>query len=228
MVRIIVPVPIPAVMPQTSNSPLRSSRVSVPMSRPGSYDPYMDNQFHELDSAGTYNPYMDYQEGYADHGESREYSDVSFQSDSEFNHVGDPLMEVEEILHKDPPSVMDTASADSKSDKPSTPKAPPRVSRSGASKLPHMTHREAASSSHQNTPLPKEHSPRAHAPMAKPRRGKREVSPLPAPEREAKQLVRLLASSRLSRKADATRSIEGRSPTGQSDFNPADNWGTGC
>ncbi|KAK1788418.1 hypothetical protein P4O66_016850 [Electrophorus voltai] len=118
----------------------------------GSYDPYMDDQYLELDSAGSYDPYMDYKEGYANCGESREYSDVSFQLDSEFDCVGDPLMEVEEVLIKDPPSVMDTASAGSKSDDPSAPKAslkaPSRLSRTGASKLPHVNHREAVSSSH--------------------------------------------------------------------------------
>ncbi|KAK1800140.1 hypothetical protein P4O66_006160 [Electrophorus voltai] len=90
-------------------------------------------------------------EGYALDGGSREFSDVSFQSDLEFDRVGDPLMQVEEVLHKDPPSVMDTTSADSKSDEPSTSKAPPRVSRSGASKLPRVNHREAASSSYRDT-----------------------------------------------------------------------------
>ncbi|KAK1785033.1 hypothetical protein P4O66_018461, partial [Electrophorus voltai] len=38
----------------------------------------------------------------------------SIVKDSEFDRVGDPLMEVEEVLHKDPPSVMDTTSVDSK------------------------------------------------------------------------------------------------------------------
>ncbi|KAK1802564.1 hypothetical protein P4O66_004219 [Electrophorus voltai] len=125
---------------------------------------------------------MDYQEGYAEHGESREYSEVSFRPDSEFDPVGDPLMELEEVLHNDPPSVMDTASADSKSDEPLAPKAPPRVLRSGASKLPHLNHREAVSSSHQDTPSPKEHSPRARVSMPRPCRGKREASPVPTAE----------------------------------------------
>ncbi|KAK1794134.1 hypothetical protein P4O66_011032, partial [Electrophorus voltai] len=110
--------------------------------------------------------------------------------------VWEILMEVEEVFYKDPPSAMDTASADSKSDEPSAtkapPKAPPRVFCSGASKLPCVNHREAASSSHQDTPLPKEHSPRACALMPKPCRGKRERHQCP-PQRQAKQLVRLLA-----------------------------------
>ncbi|KAK1792985.1 hypothetical protein P4O66_001701 [Electrophorus voltai] len=144
-------------------------------------DWYSDDQCPELDSAGTYDAYMDYQEGYADREDSREYSDISFRSNSEFDHAGDPLMEVEEVLHKDPPSVMDNASAVCKSNEPLAPNTPPRVSRSGASKLPHVNHRGAASS-HQDTPLPKEHSPRAFVPMPKPCRGKKEASPVPATE----------------------------------------------
>ncbi|KAK1805735.1 hypothetical protein P4O66_001999 [Electrophorus voltai] len=71
---------------------------------------------------GSYRPTSDYRDW--------ENSDVSVQLDAEFDCVEDPSREVEEVLHKDSPSVMNTASAESKSNVPPSPKAPSRVSRS--------------------------------------------------------------------------------------------------
>ncbi|KAK1794841.1 hypothetical protein P4O66_010039 [Electrophorus voltai] len=64
----------------------------------------------------------------------------------------------------------------------STPKALSRASHPGASKLPWVTSREAASSPEEDTPPPKVKSPRVRAPTPKPHRGKKAAVPLPALE----------------------------------------------
>ncbi|KAK1796682.1 hypothetical protein P4O66_009703 [Electrophorus voltai] len=80
---------------------------------------------------------------------------------------------------------MDTASADSESKGPPAPKVPPKAlprrPRSVTSRLPSGACREA-SSSDEDTPSVKAHSPRAQAPTPKPRKGKKAASPVPAPE----------------------------------------------
>ncbi|KAK1798196.1 hypothetical protein P4O66_000688 [Electrophorus voltai] len=96
-------------------------------------------QYSESDSAGFYYPPMDYHEGYADYERNGVCSDVSMQMDLEFKRGEDPVMEVEEVLHKDPPAVSEPASADYRIDEPLDtkipPKAPPRARCSEASKL---------------------------------------------------------------------------------------------
>ncbi|KAK1792095.1 hypothetical protein P4O66_001873 [Electrophorus voltai] len=68
------------------------------------------------DSAGSYYPYWDYREDYGDYEQSEECHDISLWSDSEVDRLEDPVMEVEEALQEDSPSVMDTWLADSESD----------------------------------------------------------------------------------------------------------------
>ncbi|KAK1784671.1 hypothetical protein P4O66_003355 [Electrophorus voltai] len=161
-----------------------------------SYRPSMDyqnwydgDQFPGSDSAESYYPYWDYREEYGDYEQSEEYQDVSLRSDSEVDRLEDPVVEVEDALHEDSPSVTDTWSADSESDEPPASKArpPPKACRTRVSELPHVTHREVAPSS-EDTPSPKAHSPRARVPMRKPQGYKKEASPVPAPE-TGKQLV---------------------------------------
>ncbi|KAK1795558.1 hypothetical protein P4O66_001055 [Electrophorus voltai] len=98
-----------------------------------------ENRHSEVDSAGSYDPYMNYNEGYAEYGE--ECSDVSLRTDLEFDRGEEPAMEVEEGLRRGPPSVIDTESADSRSEEPPAPKrlpkAPPRRCGLGAGKLSH-------------------------------------------------------------------------------------------
>ncbi|KAK1802563.1 hypothetical protein P4O66_004218 [Electrophorus voltai] len=131
---------------------------------------------------GSTTPTMDYHKDYVDSEKKGEYSDISLWSDFKSDHE-DPPVAVEEVLHRDPPSYSDLA--DSDGDEPPAPKvppeAPPRACRSGVSKLPRVTGKEA-SSSEEDTPPPKANSPRAHAPRPKPRRGKKAAAPVPAPE----------------------------------------------
>ncbi|KAK1794597.1 hypothetical protein P4O66_001317 [Electrophorus voltai] len=139
----------------------------------------------EVDSVGSYNPYMDYYEGYADYADNGESSDVSQRSDLVFDYVEDPSMEVVEVLYGDPPNVSDIESADSKSDEPLAlkipPKAPPRRCRSGGSKPSCAAQREAIAFE-EETPSTRAYSPGTPAPVPKPRRGKREVTPVPTAE----------------------------------------------
>ncbi|KAK1803159.1 hypothetical protein P4O66_021209 [Electrophorus voltai] len=148
------------------------------------WDCYNEVQYSESDSARFYDPTMDYHEGYVDSERKEEYSDISLQSYFESNREEDPSMEVEEVFYRDSLSVSDTA--DSESDEPpapkAPPKAPPRVRHSGASKLPRVTCEEASSSSEEDTPPPKANSPRAHAPTPKPRKVNKAAAPMPAPE----------------------------------------------
>ncbi|KAK1785800.1 hypothetical protein P4O66_003179 [Electrophorus voltai] len=75
-------------------------------------------------------------------------------------------MEVEEVLYRDSPSVMDTASADSESKDPLAPKVPPKTPPrrpcSRTSRLPSGACREALLSD-EDTPSAKARSPRAQA-----------------------------------------------------------------
>ncbi|KAK1803861.1 hypothetical protein P4O66_003810 [Electrophorus voltai] len=73
---------------------------------------------------------------------------------------------------------MDTWSADSECNKSPAPKA----HHTRISKLPHMTHKEEVLSSIEDTPSPGAHSLRARVPARKPQGGKKETSPVPAPE----------------------------------------------
>ncbi|KAK1800955.1 hypothetical protein P4O66_004716 [Electrophorus voltai] len=108
-----------------------------------------------MDSAGFYDPCMDYLEGCAVYGERGEYCDVGLRSEMGSDHEEDPL--VEEVPHGDPSSKSDiTASKDDEPPAPKAlPKALPRVHRPEVSKLPWLTGREVASSSEEDTPLPK-------------------------------------------------------------------------
>ncbi|KAK1799589.1 hypothetical protein P4O66_000468 [Electrophorus voltai] len=146
-------------------------------------DWYNGVQYLESDSAGFYDPTMDYHEGYMDSERKGEYNDISLRSDFESDREEDPSMEVEKVLHRDPTSYSDIA--DSESDKPpapkAPPKAPPRACRSGVSKRPRVTGKEASSSEEDTSP-PKANSPRAHALRPKPRRGKKAVAPVHVPE----------------------------------------------
>ncbi|KAK1791364.1 hypothetical protein P4O66_013380, partial [Electrophorus voltai] len=58
------------------------------------------------------------------------------------------------------------------------PKALPSTCHSGASRLPCVAHREVSLLSDEDTPSPKARSPRAHAPMPKPHRGKKSAPPV--------------------------------------------------
>ncbi|KAK1792628.1 hypothetical protein P4O66_012565, partial [Electrophorus voltai] len=78
-------------------------------------------------SKWSYYPFKDYHKGYVDYERNREYSDISLRSDSEFDHGEDPLMEVEEVLHRDPSSGSDTEAADYKSEEPLAAKTPPKA-----------------------------------------------------------------------------------------------------
>ncbi|KAK1793797.1 hypothetical protein P4O66_001526 [Electrophorus voltai] len=137
------------------------------------------------DSTGSYDPYMDYNEGYAEYGERGECSDVSLRTDSEFDRGEDPALEVEEVLHRGPPSVIDVESADSRSEEPPAPKrppkAPPRRCRSGAGKLSRAVQREVTSFE-EETHSTRAYSPGTCAPVPKPRRGKGEATPVLTPE----------------------------------------------
>ncbi|KAK1789526.1 hypothetical protein P4O66_015440, partial [Electrophorus voltai] len=97
---------------------------------------------------GSYYPYWDYGE----YEWSEECQDISLWSNSEVYYLENPIMEVEEALREDSPSVTDTWSADSERDEPPAPKT-----------LPHLGHT----------------SPGA---ACKPQRDKKEASPVPAPE----------------------------------------------
>ncbi|KAK1796493.1 hypothetical protein P4O66_009522, partial [Electrophorus voltai] len=114
-----------------------------------------------------------------------ECSNISLRSDLGFDYGEDPSMEVEEVLIGDPPIVNDVASADSKSDEPPAlkilPKAPPKRYRSGVSKPSRAAQREATAFE-EETPSTRAYSPRTHAPVPKPRRGKREATSVPTPE----------------------------------------------
>ncbi|KAK1791062.1 hypothetical protein P4O66_002106 [Electrophorus voltai] len=100
---------------------------------------------------------------YVDYERNMENSDVSLRSDSEFDRGEDPLMEVEEVLYGDSPSVSDTASADYKSDEPlvpkGSPKAPPRARHSEASKLhhPNLTGRQVRKGYFQSERIDRRH-----------------------------------------------------------------------
>ncbi|XP_035387482.1 calcium-binding protein 2a [Electrophorus electricus] len=94
-------------------------------------------------------------------------------------------MEVEEVLYGDPPNFCDLESADSKSDEPPVlkilPKAVPRRCHSGARKPSRVAQREATVFE-EETSSTRACSPRIHALLPKPRRGKREATPVPTPE----------------------------------------------
>ncbi|KAK1784676.1 hypothetical protein P4O66_003359 [Electrophorus voltai] len=168
-----------------------------------SYRPPLDYQYPELDSAGsyyTYYPYEDYREGYGEYRRSEESYDVSPWSDSEVDCLWNSAMEVEEALHEDPPSVMDTWSADSESDKATAPKAMSEACCSRVSKMPSVTCREATSTTSEGTPSLKSHGPRAPVPTQNPQRGKKEVSPVPTPE-TGKMAGALPGTSARSRKS---------------------------
>ncbi|KAK1802677.1 hypothetical protein P4O66_004311 [Electrophorus voltai] len=120
-----------------------------------------------------------------DYERNGECGDVSLQKDSELDRGEDPVTEVEEVLRRDPPSVSDTATADY-SDKPVAPKIPPkalpRACHSEASKLCHVAFREALPLSGEDTPFLRACSPKTHVLVPKPRRGKKEATPVPSPE----------------------------------------------
>ncbi|KAK1797885.1 hypothetical protein P4O66_008232, partial [Electrophorus voltai] len=100
-----------------------------------SYGPPMDYEsWHKEDqypgphSTGSYYLYWDYRQSYGDFKQTEgytgvslqsEYTNISFRSDSEVHQVENLAMEVEEILHRDSPSEMDTTSAESESEGPS-------------------------------------------------------------------------------------------------------------
>ncbi|KAK1796149.1 hypothetical protein P4O66_009233, partial [Electrophorus voltai] len=144
----------------------------------GSYGDQLDyeNRHSEVDSTGSYDPYLEEYKGYVECGE---YSDVSLRSDRGSVREEDPAMEVEEVPHGDLPSQSDITG--SENDEPPAPKALPRARRPGASELPRVTWKEVLSPE-EDTPPPKAKSPRVHAPMPKPRRGKKAAAPVPAPE----------------------------------------------
>ncbi|KAK1795688.1 hypothetical protein P4O66_001178 [Electrophorus voltai] len=137
-------------------------------------DWYNGVQYSESDSAGFYDPTMDYHKGYMNSEKKGEYNDISLRSNFVSDREEDPSMEVEEALHRDPLSYSDIA--DSESDEPpapkAPPKAPPRVCLSGVSKMPRVTCKEA-SSSEEDTPPPKANSPRTYVHTPKPHRGKK-------------------------------------------------------
>ncbi|KAK1799519.1 hypothetical protein P4O66_000401 [Electrophorus voltai] len=143
---------------------------------------YDGHQFPGSDTVGSYHLYWDYQEDYGEYERSEECQDISLRSDSEVDRLENPVMEVEEALHEDSPSVMDTWSADLESNEPPVPKVPPKARRTRISKLPRVTHKEAVPSSSEDTPSPGAHSPRARVPVRKPQRDKKEASPVPTPE----------------------------------------------
>ncbi|KAK1802194.1 hypothetical protein P4O66_021859 [Electrophorus voltai] len=93
-------------------------------------------------------------------------------------------MEVEEVLYEDPSKGSDIESADSESDKALAlqipPKALPRRRCSGASEPSRVAQRGATAL--EDTLPTRAYSPGTRAPVPKPRRGKGEVSPVPAPE----------------------------------------------
>ncbi|KAK1792978.1 hypothetical protein P4O66_001696 [Electrophorus voltai] len=93
-----------------------------------SYRPQPDSEdWHtEVNSTGSYDQYMDFYEGYADHGEFGECSNVSLRSDGGFDYGEDPSMEVEEVLYGDPLNGSDVASADSESDEAPARQIPPK------------------------------------------------------------------------------------------------------
>ncbi|KAK1801594.1 hypothetical protein P4O66_004556 [Electrophorus voltai] len=74
-----------------------------------------------------------------------------------------------------------TATPKAQSEEPPVSKAPPRACHPGASRLPWVASREASSAEGDTLP-PKAKSPRAHAPMPKPRGRKKAAAPVPAPE----------------------------------------------
>ncbi|KAK1805902.1 hypothetical protein P4O66_012795, partial [Electrophorus voltai] len=115
-------------------------------------DWYGEDQYPELDSAWSYDPYMDDQEGYAALGESKEFSDVSFRSDSS-TMWGIRSWRWRRSFIRTLPLLW-------------TPRC----------------HREAASSSRKDAPSPKERRPRDRVPTPKPRRGRNEAPTVPAPE----------------------------------------------
>ncbi|KAK1788417.1 hypothetical protein P4O66_016849, partial [Electrophorus voltai] len=147
--------------------------------------PDSEDRHTEMDSAGSYDPYMDFYKGYADYGDNGECSDVSLWSDLGFDYGEEPPMEVEEVLCGDSPNVSDVESADYESDEPPAlkipPKALPRRCRSGASKLSRVAQSEVTAFE-EESPFTRPYSPRTRAPVPKPRRGKEEATPVPAPE----------------------------------------------
>ncbi|KAK1788690.1 hypothetical protein P4O66_002509 [Electrophorus voltai] len=81
---------------------------------------YQGDQYQGPDSAGSYYPYWDHWEYHRVHDRSKcqtdtslrsENTDVSFRSDSEVYQKENPVMEVEEALHRDSPLEMDTQSS---------------------------------------------------------------------------------------------------------------------
>ncbi|KAK1793200.1 hypothetical protein P4O66_011601 [Electrophorus voltai] len=142
---------------------------------------YVEDQY----SAGSKDPYMDYYEGYADYGGRGECSDISLRLDLGFDYVEDLSMEVEEVLYGDPLTDSDVESVISRSDEPPAHrislKTPSRRCRWRASKPSHAAHIEATSFE-EETPSTTTHSPGAHAPLPKPCRGKKELTPMPIPK----------------------------------------------
>ncbi|KAK1784126.1 hypothetical protein P4O66_021157, partial [Electrophorus voltai] len=143
---------------------------------------------------GSYYPYGDHQEYYGEQDQSERQTDtdlrledteVGSRSGSEVDQKENPALEVEEALHWDSPSDMDTVLVDSECEEPPVPKvppkAPPRRLRSRTSRRPKGAC-EGVLSSEEDTPSAKDRSPRAQAPKPKPRKGKKAVSPVPAPE----------------------------------------------
>ncbi|KAK1804735.1 hypothetical protein P4O66_003587 [Electrophorus voltai] len=141
--------------------------------------PDQEDRYSEMDSAGSYDPCLDVDRGYTDYGETEECSDICLWSERGSNREEESPMEVEEDPHRHLPSHDDAKSSQSK--EPPLPKAPPRARCPGASRLNWLASREA-SSSHEHTPPLKAKSPRVHAPMPKPREGKKAEAPVPAPE----------------------------------------------
>ncbi|KAK1796678.1 hypothetical protein P4O66_009701, partial [Electrophorus voltai] len=89
------------------------------------------DQYQGLGSVESYYPYWDHQEYYGEHDRSEcqtatslrsEYSDVSFQLDSDVYQKENLAMEVEEALHRDSLSEVDTMSVDSESEEDPAPK----------------------------------------------------------------------------------------------------------
>ncbi|KAK1788772.1 hypothetical protein P4O66_002585 [Electrophorus voltai] len=151
-----------------------------------------------------------------------ECTDVIFRSDSAIHQVENPAVEVEEALHRDSLSQMNTVSADSESEEPPSPKVPPkplpRRRRPGISRLPNEACREA-SSSDVDTPPAKARSPRAQAPTPKPRKDKKAPSPEPAPK--------MAQSAGAPPDAHAEDGAAAATQAGEADSNPAITWRTG-
>ncbi|KAK1799573.1 hypothetical protein P4O66_000453 [Electrophorus voltai] len=154
-----------------------------------------------------------------------EYTEVSSRLGSEVDQKENLAMEVEEALHWDSPSDIDTVLVDSESKEPPAPmvppKAPPRRLRSRTSRRPKGAC-EGILSSEEDTPSTKFHSSKSQALKPKPRKGKKVASPVPAPEMSQSAMA-----SPEARTLKPEQPPPHTSRPSRTDSDPADDWERG-